>query len=125
MKKTLAFLVILTMALGISSDAMAKKKRSKKSSYGQGLGASKANKKYHTKTEKVKFKKFNENDPTTASDNTITVEKGGQLVDVPIKQNWGEKHLRIFKNQNVNLTTTYNPETGNYTVSNVEPFITY
>lgn len=125
MKKAMAFLVILTMALGISSGAMAKKKKSKKSSYSQGLGAPKTNKNYPTKKEKVKFKKFNENDPTRTSDNTITVEKGGQPVDVPIKQNWGEKHLRIFKNQDVNLTTTYDPETGDYTVSNVEPFITY
>jgi hypothetical protein len=74
------------------------------------------------KKETATFKKFNENDPKTTADNTITVIQGGREIERPIHGSWGQAHLKMFQDKDVNLTSTYNPETGDYIVTNVVPF---
>ncbi len=74
------------------------------------------------KKEHVTFKKFNENNPATAADNTITIIKDKKEVEMPVSETWNEEHLKMFQNKDVNVIYGINPETGSYTVTNIEPF---
>ncbi len=79
-------------------------------------------KKPPVKKEVATFKKFNENNPKTAADNTITVIQEGKELEKPIHETWNEEHLKMFQDKDVNMTSTYNPETGDYIVTGVVPF---
>lgn len=136
MKRILIAFLTLTLAFGLASSAFAAKKkkrspglpkqtiehRSKKPPKGNdGLGAQK-NSGQPTKKEVVKFKKFNENDPARVDDNTISVVRNGEEVEMPVKETWNERHLRFFEGQQVSIMSSYNPETGSYTVTGIQPF---
>lgn len=119
MKKILSLLIAVVISCGFSASAVAKKKY-KKPVASKPYRADPA---HPAKKKHVQFKSYNENNPATPSDNTITVVEGGREVDVPVKKTWNEKHLHIFQqNPDVNITSEYNPETGSYTVTNIEPF---
>ena len=77
------------------------------------------------KKEKVTFKKFKENDPKSKTDNTIVVMRENEEVELPVHSDLSESRLNPFRDQPVNITATYTPETGDYTVTNVEPFAGY
>lgn len=77
------------------------------------------------KNERVTFKQFNENDPTTKADNTITVIQNDRELQKPIHETWNEEHLKMFQEKDVNVTSTYNLETGSYIVTGVVPFQGY
>ncbi len=104
MKKILLSILVMTVAF---SALAAQPKKAKKPP---------------VKKEAATFKRFNENDPKTTADNTITVMQEGKELEKPIHETWNEEHLKMFKDTDVNLTSTYNPETGDYIVTNVVPF---
>lgn len=109
MKRELMFCITTALVFGMvfSASAATKKKHSKQQP---------------SKKQTVTFKYFNENDPNKTADNTITVTKDGKDTEVPIKENWAQKHLRMFEGKDVNMTTTYDPESGDYVVTHIEPF---
>jgi len=76
-----------------------------------------------TKKERATIKKFNEKNPATTTDNTVTIVKEGKETEVPVNKDWDENRLNPFREQTVNLIYSYEPETGDYTVTNIEPFV--
>jgi len=87
--------------------------------------ATKAHKKnpHPVKKERATLKQFNENDPSTSADNTVTIIKEGQEMHVPIHKSWNESRVSPFRRRDVDLTFSYVPETGDYSVTNIEPFV--
>ena len=74
------------------------------------------------KKEKATIKRFNENDPKTSADNTITVNKDGKEVELKVNEKWNNNNLSPFVKKDVNLTSHYDPMNGDFIVTDVEPF---
>jgi len=74
------------------------------------------------KKEKATLKRFNENDPKTTADNTITVNKDGKEVELKVNDKWNNNNLNPFFRKDVNLTSHYDPSNGDFIVTHVEPF---
>ena len=105
MKKILAIILVALVGLAFTA------------------GTYKKEKKQAIKKERAMLKRFNENDPKTASDNTVTVIMSGREIEMPVAQKLSKPVVSPFERRNVNLIRTYQPETGEYTVTDIEPFM--